>query len=117
MVFASIAIFFASTSRNKKFALRSCEQRKKFGEHEQTSTRLNFASKPSKGKILRAVKNFNGPFITPPVQSNDPEIDCNSVQPLFNLLHYIHVFVGDKTDIYVNYPLGLLATFHIGHLL
>ena len=29
------------------------------------STRLNFASKSSKGKILRAVKNFNGPFITP----------------------------------------------------
>ena len=37
----------------------------KFGEHEQASTRLNFASKSSKGKILRAVKNFNGPFITP----------------------------------------------------
>ena len=42
-----------------------------------------------------------------PVQSNDPEIVCSSVQPLFNLLHYIHVFVVDKTDIYVNYPLGL----------
>ena len=27
--------------------------------------RLNFASKSSKGKILRAVKNFNGPFIIP----------------------------------------------------
>ena len=27
--------------------------------------RLNFASKSSKGKILRAVKNFDGPFITP----------------------------------------------------
>ena len=37
----------------------------KFGEHEQASTRLNFATKSSKGKILRAVKNFNGPFITP----------------------------------------------------
>ena len=37
----------------------------KFGEHEQASTRLNFASKSSKGKILQAVKNFNGPFITP----------------------------------------------------
>ena len=36
-----------------------------FGEHEQASTRLNFASKSSKGKILQAVKNFNGPFITP----------------------------------------------------
>ena len=37
----------------------------KFGEHEQASTHLNFASKSSKGKILQAVKNFNGPFITP----------------------------------------------------
>ena len=50
--------FFASTSRNKKIAsLRAT--------HEQASTRLNCASKSSKGKILRAVKNFNGPFITP----------------------------------------------------
>ena len=70
MVFASIrehaehCYFFASTSRNKKFALRACEQLQKFGEHEQASTRLNFASKSSKGKILRAVKNFHGPFIT-----------------------------------------------------
>ena len=56
---------FASTSRNKKCALRACEQLQKFGENEQASTRLNFASKSSKGKILRAVKNFNGPFITP----------------------------------------------------
>ena len=54
--------FFASTSRNKKFALRTTQ---KFGEHEQASTCLNFASKSSKGKILRAFKNFNGPFITP----------------------------------------------------
>ena len=71
MVFASIrehaehCDFFASTSRNKKFALRACEQLQKFGEHEQASTRLNFASKSNKGKILRAVKNFNGLFITP----------------------------------------------------
>ena len=44
----------------------------KFGEHEQASTRLNFASKSSKGKILRAVKKliFNGPFITLPVDSS-----------------------------------------------
>ena len=72
MVFASIrehaehCDFFASTSRKKKIALRACEQRKKLGEHEQASTRLNFASKSSKGKILRAVKNFNGPFIYHP---------------------------------------------------
>ena len=75
MVFVSIrehtehCDFFASTSRNKKFALRACEQLQKFGEHEQASTRLNFASKSSKCKILRAVKNFNGPFITPFLQS------------------------------------------------
>ena len=43
---------------------RACEQLQKFWEHEPASTRLNFASKSSKGKILRAVKNFNGPFIT-----------------------------------------------------
>ena len=30
----------------------------------QVSTLLNFAIKSSKGKILRPVKNFNGPFIT-----------------------------------------------------
>ena len=45
MVFASIrqhaehCEFFASTSRNKKIALRACEQLQKFGEHEQASTR------------------------------------------------------------------------------
>ena len=71
MVFASIrehaehCDFFASTSRNKNFALRACEQLQKFGEHLQTSTRLNFASKSSKGKIFRAVKNLDEPFITP----------------------------------------------------
>ena len=71
MVFASIrehaehCDFFASTSRNKKICFASLRAMQKFGEHEQVSTRLNFASKSSKGKILRAVKNFNGPFITP----------------------------------------------------
>ena len=30
----------------------------KFCEHEQASTRLNFASKSSKGKILRAVEKL-----------------------------------------------------------
>ena len=48
---------------------RACEQRQKFGEHEQASTRLNFASKSSKGKILRSVKDFNGLFITPLIHS------------------------------------------------
>ena len=71
MVFASIreyaehCDFFASTSRNKKKCFASLRTTQKLGEHEQASTRLNFASKSSKGKILRAVKNFNGPFITP----------------------------------------------------
>ena len=67
MVFASIrehaehCDFFASTSRNKKICFASLRATEQFEEHEQASTRLNFASKSSKGKILRAVKNFNGP--------------------------------------------------------
>ena len=44
----------------------------KFGEHKQASTHLNSASKWSKGKILRAVKNFNGPFITPQIATGKP---------------------------------------------
>ena len=63
--FGSTEIFFANTSRNKKICFASLRATQKFWEHEQASTRLNFASKSSKGKILRAVKNFNGPFITP----------------------------------------------------
>ena len=59
--------FFASTSRNKKF-----------GEHEQASTRLNFASKSSKGKILPAVKSFNGPFIIPLANKNDSSNSNNN---------------------------------------
>ena len=61
MVFATIrehAVhydFFASTSRDKKFTLRAAS----------SLDRLNFASKSSKGKILRAVKNFHGPFTFP----------------------------------------------------
>ena len=35
--------------------IRACEQLQKVCEHEQASTRLNFASKSSKGQILRAV--------------------------------------------------------------
>ena len=44
---------------------RGCQQLQTFWEQEQASTRLKFASKSSNGKILRAVKNFNGPFTTP----------------------------------------------------
>ena len=78
MVFASIGEhaehcdFFASTSRNNlKICFASLRATQKFGEHEQASTRLNFASKSSKGKIFRAVKNFNGPFITPNIKSDE----------------------------------------------
>ena len=71
MVFASIrehaehCDIFACTDRNTKNSFASLRATQKLGEHEQASTGLNFASKSSKGKILRAVKNFNGPFITP----------------------------------------------------
>ena len=71
MVFASIrasmpspAIFLRARAEIKN-CFASLRATQKFGEHEQASTRLNFASKSSKGKILRAVKYFNGPFITP----------------------------------------------------
>ena len=33
--------------------------------YKQASTYLNFASKSSKGRILRALENFKGPFDTP----------------------------------------------------
>ena len=49
------AIFLRARAEIKKFALRAAS----------SLDRLNFASKSSKGKILRAVKNFHGPFITP----------------------------------------------------
>ena len=96
MVFASIrehaehCDFFASTSKNKKNCFASLRATQKFGEHEQASTRLNFASKSTKGKILRAVKNFNGPFVTPSkldVSAPEPAIQlCDTGQriPCFN---------------------------------
>ena len=61
MVFASIrehaehCYFFCEHEQKEKIWLASLRATQKFGEHEQAS----------KGKILRAVKNFNGPFITP----------------------------------------------------
>ena len=54
------------------------------------STHLNFASKSRKGKILRAVKNFNGPFITP---KNLSETKC--VLPL-NILHCLFYIQKQK---------------------
>ena len=65
--FASIpstAIFLRARAEIKNLLCEHASNAK-FGEHEQASTRLNFASKSSKGKILRAVRNLNGPFITP----------------------------------------------------
>ena len=67
MVFASMpstAIVLRARAEIKNL-LCELARNPKVWEHEQASTRLNFASKLSKGKILRAVKNFNGPFITP----------------------------------------------------
>ena len=37
----------------------------KFCEHEQASTHLIFASSLSKGKILRGLSNWMGPYYTP----------------------------------------------------
>ena len=74
MVFPSIrehaehCDIFCEHEQKKKICFASLRATQKFGEHEQASTCLNFASKSSKGKILRAVKNFNGPFITPLTQ-------------------------------------------------
>ena len=46
--------------------IQACEQLRKFSELEHASTSLlNFASKSSKGQILRALDNFKGPFDTP----------------------------------------------------
>ena len=45
--------------------IRACEHLQKFCEHEQASTHLIFASNSSKGKILRALSNWMGPFYTP----------------------------------------------------
>ena len=57
---------FCEHEQKEKICFASLRATQKFEEHEQASTRLNFATKSSKGKILRAVKNFiNGPFITP----------------------------------------------------
>ena len=41
--------------KNLLCELASLRATQKFGEHEQVSTRLNFASRSSKGKILRTV--------------------------------------------------------------
>ena len=43
---------------SKNPTIRACEQLQEFCEHEQASTSLNFASKSSKGQILRVIENF-----------------------------------------------------------
>ena len=62
------AIFLRARAEIKN-CFASLRTTQKFGEHKQASRRLNVASKSSKGKILRAVKNFNGPFITPTTEN------------------------------------------------
>ena len=44
--------------------IRACEHLQKFCEHDQASSHLIFASNSSKGKILRALSNWMGPFYT-----------------------------------------------------
>ena len=44
---------------------RGCQQLQTFWEHEQANTRQILRANRAKVKILRPVKNFNGPFITP----------------------------------------------------
>ena len=62
--------FFCEHEQKSKNYFASLRATQKFGEHEQASTRLNFASKSSKGEILRADKKINGPFITPSIQDD-----------------------------------------------
>ena len=51
----SVRNFKKSSKVNENSSMRAIA---KFCEHEQASTRLNFASKSSKGKILRAVEKL-----------------------------------------------------------
>ena len=67
---------------------RACEQLQKFGEHEQASSGLNCASK---GKILPAVKNFNGPFITPNNDWKMNTLTLSSIGALYGPLLYVVV--------------------------
>ena len=43
-------------------------------EHAEHYDFFASTSKSSKGKILRAVKNFNGPFITPFINASNHSI-------------------------------------------
>ena len=52
------------------------EQLQKFCEHEQASTRVNFASNLSKGQISRALLNRMGPLDTPKI------VQCAEIRDL-----------------------------------
>ena len=49
--------------------IRACEQLQKFCDHEQACTRLSFASKSSRGQILRALGKFLWPFDSPTIRT------------------------------------------------
>ena len=51
----STAVFLRARAEIKKNSFASLRATQKFGEHKHASSRLNFGSKSSKGKILRAV--------------------------------------------------------------
>ena len=61
--------------------IRACEQLQKFCEHKQASTHLIFASNSSKGKILRSLSNWMGPFYTPSWQGG-----CSMAVLLHNII-------------------------------
>ena len=65
MVFASIREHDKHCDLNIKNLLCELVSNAKIWGARTSEHSFNFASKFSKGKILRAVKNFNGPLITP----------------------------------------------------
>ena len=57
-----------ATRQGNLTKIRACEHLQNFCEHEKASTHQIFASNSSKGQILRALSNWNGPFDTPNTQ-------------------------------------------------
>ena len=57
-IVSSVRVLFQDARQGILTKIRACE-------HEQASTHLIFASNSSKGKILRALSNWMGPFYTP----------------------------------------------------
>ena len=66
--FSWTSYFSVPFNPKENTTVRACEQLQKFCEHEQASTCVFFASKSSKGQILRALLNRMGPFDTPIVE-------------------------------------------------